>query len=186
MAGNEFFGGMFSKAGWSIKNKKRTDDQELVKNEFIEIDGNDGSELIDSLYVIQTREVLDASFKNQADLINEYRAMSTHPEVEGAVDDIVNAVVTATEDDDPVQLEMKDIELSDATKDVINEEFNYILRLLNFDTEAYERVKQWYVDGRLVVHTIIDSDKPKEGIQDLVFLDPRSIRKVKNLSLIHI
>lgn len=168
--------------GWSSDNKKTAEDEDLIKNaQHLDIDNADGSDIIDASYFASTDFATQDSLKQQADAINEYRAMALYPEVEWAIDDIVNALISCDSDQVPVQLNLDNVDLSDGTKAKIAEEFTYLASLMDFNNTAYERVKEWYVDGRLLFQVIVDPNKKKEGIQKLIPLDPRAVRKVTEI-----
>lgn len=122
---------------------------------------------------------LEGTAKSEAELIQRYRNMIQHPEVQMAVDDIVNETINISEDEVPVQCITDDLELSDNVKTKIQDEFNNILKLLDFSNQGYDIFHRWYVDGRLNYHVMIDESKPKKGIQELRYIDPRKLRKVR-------
>ena len=118
--------------------------------------------------------------KNEAQLITRYREMAAQPECERAVDDIVNEAIVGTEYDAPVSIVLDNVEeMDDQIKDRIREEFEGILGMLNFHNRAYDIFRNWYVDGRLYYHIMIDTKQPRAGIQELRFIDPRKIKKVR-------
>lgn len=165
--------------GWASTAQTKNEDDALLKaTDFLDIDNQDGSEVIDASYFASSDFATQDSLKIQSDSINEYRTMSMYPEVEWAVDDIVNAVISCDSDQVPISLNMEDVDLSDATKAKISEEFVYLLGLMDFNNTAYERLKEWYVDGRLLFQVIVNPSKKKDGIQKLIPLDPRAIKKV--------
>jgi hypothetical protein len=124
---------------------------------------------------------LDGTARTEAELVAKYREISLQPELEMAIDDIVNEAID-TDADTVVQINTDKItQYSDSVKNKIREEFSNILDLLNFQTEAYELFKRWYVDGRLFYHVIIDEKNPRAGIQELRYIDPRKIRKVREV-----
>ena len=122
---------------------------------------------------------MDGIARNEFDLIRRYRDMSMHPEVDSAVDEIVNEAINSSLDDSPVQIELSNLEVSESIKKKIREEFNYIKRLLHFDTRAHEIFRTWYVDGRIYYHKVIDLANPKAGILELRYIDPLKIKKVR-------
>ena len=122
---------------------------------------------------------MDGIARNEFDLIRRYRDMSMHPEVDSAVDEIVNEAINSGLHDSPVQIELSNLEVSESIKKKIREEFEYIKRLLSFDTRAHEIFRTWYVDGRLYYHKVIDLSNPKAGITELRYVDPLKIKKVR-------
>ena len=125
---------------------------------------------------------MEGSIKNEIDLINRYRDMANQPECDAAVDDIVNeAIVISSEKENVLDLDLSDLGASDGIKDKIHDEFTSIMNILDFNKKGYEIFRKWFVDGRLYYHMIIDESKKKQGIQELRFIDPRKIRKVREV-----
>jgi len=122
---------------------------------------------------------IDGVARNEFDLIRRYRDMSMHPEVDSAIDEIVNEAINSSLDDTPVQIELSNLEVSESIKKKIREEFQYLLRLLHFDTRAHEIFRTWYIDGRIYYHKVIDLANPKSGITELRYIDPLKIKKVR-------
>jgi hypothetical protein len=122
---------------------------------------------------------IDGVARNEFDLIKRYRDMSMHPEVDSAIDEIVNEAINSSLDDTPVQIELSNLDVSESIKKKIREEFQYILRLLKFDTRAHEIFRTWYIDGRIYYHKVIDLANPKAGITELRYIDPLKIKKVR-------
>ena len=108
---------------------------------------------------------LEGVFRSEFDLIKRYREMCLHPEVDSAIEDIVNEAVVSDSNDSPVEIELSNLNASDGIKNKIRKEFKYILDLLDFDKKAHEIYRNWYIDGRIYYHKIIDLKNPQEGIQ---------------------
>ena len=117
--------------------------------------------------------------RNEYELIKRYRDMALHPECDSAVDEIVNEFVVSDADDSPVEIELSNLDVSAGVKKKIRDEFNYIKKLLNFDKNAHQIIRTWYIDGRTYYHKVIDLDKPKRGILELRYIDPLKLRKVR-------
>ena len=122
---------------------------------------------------------IDGVARNEFDLIRRYRDMSMHPEVDSAIDEIVNESINSGMDDSPVSIELSNLQVGEPIKKRIREEFDYIKRLLHFDTRAHEIFRTWYIDGRLYYHKVIDLANPKAGILELRYIDPLRIKKVR-------
>jgi hypothetical protein len=105
--------------------------------------------------------------------------MALHPEVDGAIEDIVNEAIVSDTNDSPVQIELSNLNASDGLKKKIREEFKHILELLDFDKKCHEIYRNWYVDGRLYYHKVIDVKKPQEGLQELRYIDAIKMRFVR-------
>jgi hypothetical protein len=122
---------------------------------------------------------LDGTAKTEAELVNRYRSMLQQPEVQAAVDDIVNEAITISDENRVVECVTDDVDMPDSIKKKIREEFENVLKLLDFSNQGYEIFSRWYVDGRLYYHAVIDETAPKKGIQELRYIDPRKIRKIR-------
>jgi hypothetical protein len=122
---------------------------------------------------------LEGTAKSEAELVQKYRTMLQQPEVQQAVDDIINESVNISFDEKPVECITDDLDLPDNIKKKIRDEFNNVLKLLDFSNQGYDIFQKWYVDGRLNYHVMIDEQNPKKGIQELRYVDPRKLRKIR-------
>jgi hypothetical protein len=122
---------------------------------------------------------IEGVFRNEYDLIKRYREMSLHPECDEAIEDIVNEAIVADLNDSPVEVDLSNLQVSDSIKKIIRAEFKYIKDLLDFDSKAHELFRNWYVDGRLYYHKVIDLKNPEAGIQELRFIDALKIKYVR-------
>ena len=121
----------------------------------------------------------DNQARNEFEMIRRYRDMALHPEVDSAVDEVVNEFIVSDAYDTPVEVNLDGLDAGMGIKKKIRDEFEYIKRLLNFDNRAHEIVRSWYIDGRLFYHKVIDLDNPKKGITELRYIDPMKIKKVR-------
>ena len=124
---------------------------------------------------------LEGSIRNELELITRYREMANHPELEMAIDDIVNEAITHDVTGRTVDIILDKLKQPEAVKKKIIEEFENILDMLNFGNLSDDLFKRWYIDGRIYYHVVVDEKKPKEGIQELRYIDPRKIRKVREV-----
>jgi hypothetical protein len=122
---------------------------------------------------------IEGIYRTEFDLIKRYREMALHPEVDSAIEDIVNEAIVSDTDDTPVKIELSNLNASDGIKKKIREEFKHILDLLDFDKKSHEIYRNWYVDGRLFYHKIIDLKNPHEGIKELRYIDALKIKYVR-------
>ena len=118
---------------------------------------------------------------NEFELVRKYREVALHPEIDSAIDDIVNEAISSDLDFSPVTVELSNLQSSDKIKKSIKEEFKQILRLLNFDKKCHNIFRRWYIDGRLHYHKIIDFDNPKEGIKEIRYIDSLKIKRVREI-----
>lgn len=125
---------------------------------------------------------LDGMPRNEVEMITKYREMSMQAEVENAINDICNEAIVRDDSGKCVDLIMDNLEIPEFIKDRIKEEFDNVLRLLNFGNFGPDLFRRWYIDGRIYFHVIIDKDKPEEGIKELRYIDPRKIRKIREIT----
>ncbi len=122
---------------------------------------------------------IEGVYKTEYDLIKRYREMALHPECDGAIEDIVNEAIVSDLNDSPVQIDLDNLNAGDSLKKKIREEFKTILELLDFDKKSHEIYRNWYVDGRLYYHKVIDLKNPHDGIQELRYIDALKMRYVR-------
>ena len=123
----------------------------------------------------------DGRERTEQDLIRRYRDIAQQPECDSAIEDIINEGIVANEKDQAVAIELDRLILSKKIKDRIHEEFDVVLQLLDFDTKGHDIFRRWYVDGRLFYHKVIDQKNPKKGVQELRYIEPKKIRRVKEI-----
>ena len=124
---------------------------------------------------------IEGVYKSEYDLIKRYREMALHPEVDGAIEDIINEAIVSDQNDSPVQIDLQNVPASDKLKDIIRQEFKYIKEILDFDKRCHEIMRNWYVDGRIYYHKVIDLEKPQEGIKESRYIDPMKIKLVRKI-----
>src|SRR5210317_2421389 len=151
---------------------------ENVKS-FAPPSNDDGSVVVSEGGVFGTTVDLENTVKNESALISKYRDMSQQPEAERAIDDIVNEAIVVDESQASVELNLDNAELSENIKQTIRDEFYEILSLMKFNYKGYDIFRNWYIDGRMYYHIMIDEKNPRAGIQELRYIDPRKIKKVR-------
>jgi len=127
---------------------------------------------------------LDGNFKTEYDMVVKYRMMAMHPEVDSAIEDIIQEAIVTDQNDSPVQIDLANLDVSESVKNMIRDEFDYIKNLIGFDTKAHEMFRRWYIDGRLYYHKVIDLKRPQDGILELRYVDPQKIKKVRQINKI--
>jgi hypothetical protein len=161
---------------------------EFKRNEPVEAapsfapkEADDGAVIVAAGGAYGTYIDLDGTVRTEAELVTKYREMSLQPEIDTAVDEIVNESISVDEET-MVSINLDDLEdLPERVKKAIRDEFVSVLKLLNFNNQGYEIYRRWYIDGRLYYHAIIDKDNPSEGVKELRYVDPRKIRKVREI-----
>ncbi len=122
---------------------------------------------------------IEGVYRTEFELIKRYREMALHPECDSAIEDIVNEAIVADSHDSPVEIELSNLNASDGIKKKIRDEFKYIKELLDFDSKAHEIYRNWYIDGRLYYHKVIDLKNPHLGIEELRYIDAMKMRYVR-------
>ena len=122
---------------------------------------------------------IEGQYRTEFDLIKRYREMSLHPEADGAIEDVVNEAIVSDLYDSPIEIELSNLNATDKLKKAIRKEFKYIKEILDFDKKSHEVFRNWYVDGRLYYHKVIDMKKPQEGIKELRYIDPMKMKFVR-------
>jgi len=124
---------------------------------------------------------IEGVFRNEYDLIKRYREMSLHPECDEAIEDVVNEAIVSDLNDTPVEIDLSNLPAGDNIKKIIRDEFKYIKDLLDFDSKSHEIFRNWYVDGRLYYHKVIDLEDPHGGIQELRYIDALKVKYVRQM-----
>ena len=120
--------------------------------------------------------------KNDFDLVRKYRQTAEHPECDQAIEDIVNESIVSSENQPSVSISLDYLNYADPIKKKIHNEFLHILKMLHWNERAHEIFKRWYIDGRIYFHKMVDENDPKKGVVELRYIDPKSIRKVREVS----
>jgi len=164
--------------GFSITRKKQEQDP---KQNFTTPQADDGTTTVAAGGYFGSYLDMEGTAKNEADLVRRYREISLHPECDQAIEDICNEAIVSSEEKDSVRVTLENIPFGNEVKKRIDEEFLTVLKLMNFSTKGFEIFKRWYVDGRIFYQKIIDRETPKNGITELRYIDPRKIKKVREL-----
>ena len=146
----------FNFFGWNLKRTKKENDQKTAES-FVLPNNDDGAVTVEGVAGAYGAYIdFDATVKNEFELVTRYRELAHLPEVDFAIDDIVNEMIVIDGENDSVQINLSNLKTSATVKKAIEKEFQNILSLLDWNNQAYEIVKKWYVDGRLFHHIIID------------------------------
>jgi len=168
--------------GFEFKRTKKDEGQEKLKS-VIAPKSDDGAGYITASgsHFGQYIDIDGDNAKDNVTLIQKYRGISIHPEVDMAIEDIVNEAIVNNGDDDTIKLNTDEIEAPDNIKKQIQEEFKHVLSLFDATEHAHDLFKRWYIDGRIYHHILVDENNEKAGIQELRFIDSIKIRKVKEV-----
>lgn len=161
-------------------------EQEEVKKQQIEQTfalpaNDDGAVTLQTGAYFGTYVDLEGVIRNEVELITRYREMAMQPELETAIDDIVNEAIVVQDSGVPVAINLDELKQPETIKKKIAKEFDTIMELLDFANNGHEMFRRWYVDGRLFYNVMINKDKPRDGIYELRYIDPRRIRKVREI-----
>ena len=164
--------------GFSItKATKKAD----PKQSFTTTQADDGTQTVAAGGYFGQYLDMEGTAKSEADLIRRYREVALHPECDMAIEDIINEAIVANELRDAVRVNVIDLPYGKEVRRKIEDEFKNVLRLLNFNTKGHDIFRRWYVDGRMFYHKIIDRDSPIKGITELKYIDPRKIKKIREI-----
>lgn len=175
---------MINLFGFEIRrksDKKQKNELEPTQKSFALPDNTDGAVTIQSGAYYGTYVDLDGTVRNEIELITRYREMSMQPEMESAISEIVNEAIVMDDSGKSVEINLDELEQPESIKKKIREEFDNTLKLLNFGNMGSEIFKRWYVDGRLFYHIIIDEANTAKGVQEIRYVDPRRIRKIREI-----
>ena len=173
--------------GFQITNEKTKKQEEpkdisnITEKSFALPQNDDGAVTLQTGAYFGTYVDLEGVVRNEIELITRYREMAMQPELETAIDDIVNEAIVMQGHEEPLTINIDDLKASDTIKKRIREEFENILRMLNFGNMGSELFRRWYIDGRMFYHVVIDETRPRDGIKELRYIDPRRIRKVREI-----
>ena len=151
------------------------------KQNFSTPQAEDGTQVVAAGGYFASHLDMEGNAKTEADLIRRYREISIHPECDMAIEDIVNEAIVSNENKQAVRLMTDNVPYSRDIKRRLEEEFTEILRLLQFNSRGHELFRRWYVDGRIYFQKIIDTETGKKGITELKYLDPRKIKKIREV-----
>ena len=122
---------------------------------------------------------IEGVFRTEFDIVKKYRDMALHPECDTAVEHVVNEAIVSDLNDSPVEIDLNNLQVSASLKKVIRNEFKFIKDLLEFDKKSHEIFRNWYVDGRLFYHKVIDLQKPDEGIKEVRYIDALKMKLMR-------
>lgn len=164
--------------GWNMKKPK---DEVVDRPSFAPEVKDDGALVVAAGGAYGSYVDLEGSARSEAELVARYRDMALHPEVDAAINSVVDEAVVMDENY-IVRVILDDVDtVSDNVKKKIEDEFKGVLQMLDFQNQAFDIFKRWYIDGRLYYHAIIDPKKPQDGIKELRYIDPRKMRKVREI-----
>jgi hypothetical protein len=166
--------------GFEIQRKKSVTPEQQKTPIVPELE--DGSTVVTSAGGYYAQMVnLEATIRSENDLIRRYREVAQYPDCDSAIDDVTNEAIIAEEDNAPVELVLDNLKVSASIKKRMSEEFTSILKLLKFEKKGHDIFRNWYIDGRIYYHVLIDEKNVQNGIVELRYIDPRKIRKIKNI-----
>ena len=168
--------------GFQITRDSNQDKPATSKQAFTVATPDDGTTTISAGGYFGQYLDMEVNAKNDYDLIRRYREIAQHPECDMAVEDIINEVVVSDERDSPVSISLDKLNISENIKGKIRDEFQECLSLLNFDEKGHDIFKRWYIDGRIYFHKVIDPKSPRTGLTEIRYIDPRKIKKVREVT----
>ena len=164
--------------GFSITRARKQSDP---KQSFTTSQADDGTQTVAAGGYFGSYLDMEGTAKSEADLIRRYREIALHPECDMAIEDIVNEAIVANENKQPVRLLLDNLPYGKDIRRKIEDEFETVLELMNFNTKGHDIFRRWYVDGRIYYQKIIDRNDTKKGITELKYIDPRKIKKIREV-----
>ena len=164
--------------GFSISKIKKQADP---KQAFTSAQADDGTQTVNAGGHFGSYLDMEGTAKTEQDLVRRYREIALHPECDMAIEDIVNEAIVANELKDAVRVNLIDLPYGKEVRQKIEDEFKEVLRLMNFNTKGHDIFRRWYVDGRIYYHKIIDRESPVKGITELKYIDPRKVKKIREI-----
>ena len=164
--------------GFTIAKEKKP---ELQNQSFVTPVSDDGASTISAGGYYGTFVDIDASAKSESEIISRYREIAKYPDCDNAIEEIVSEAIAAVDDEPLVRIDLDKTNLSNNLKKIITNEFETLIGILQFQDKGQEYFRRWYVDGRIYFQKVIDTSNPKLGVQDLRYIDPRKIRKVREV-----
>jgi len=162
-------------------NITRVKPQTDPKQQFSQPAAEDGTQVVAAGGFFGSYLDMEGTAKTEQDLIRRYREIALHPECDMAIEDIVNEAITSNENKQSVKVITDDLQYSSKIKVRIEQEFAEVLRLLQFNTRGHDLFRRWYVDGRIFFQKVIDAENTKNGITELKYLDPRKVKKIREV-----
>ena len=151
------------------------------KQQFSQPQAEDGTQVVAAGGFFGSYLDMEGTAKTEQDLIRRYREIALHPECDMAIEDIVNEAITSNENKQSVKVVTDQLNYSSKIKQTIETEFAEVLKMLQFNTRGHDLFRRWYVDGRIFFQKVIDAENPKNGITELKYLDPRKIKKIREV-----
>ena len=124
---------------------------------------------------------IDGTTNNEIELIRKYRDIAMMADIDTAIDDIVNDSIANLDDEAPIKIDLDEVDLSKNIKKIVQEEFQLLLNMLDFNLRAQDYFRHWYIDGRLFFHKVVDTANLKKGLADIRYIDPRKIKKMREI-----
>jgi len=167
--------------GFEIKRKEAEDPKKRPSIVPAQDDDGAGYVTASGSHYGQYLNLGDDDSKDNYQLIMKYRGVGMHPEVDAAIEDIVNEAISSNDDGQVIDVTMDNLKVSESIKKQIKDEFDNIASMLNFNESGHDIFRRWYIDGRVYHHLVVDESNLKQGIQEIRFIDSARMRKVKQV-----
>jgi hypothetical protein len=168
--------------GFEFGKKKTADqNQEEVLQKFSVPETFDGTVTVEAGGFFSSAIDYTGTLKDESSSVIQYRNMAVYPEIDNAIEEIVNSAIVKGTEKRPVKMDLREVPISEAIKTKIYKEFDKIVSLLDFQDRGYEIFRRWYIDSKLFYNIVIDKDNPQEGIKEILPIDPMKIKKVRKV-----
>jgi hypothetical protein len=172
----EAFGFQFGK-----KQQSKVEKENQALQKFTAPEVFDGTVTIEAGGYFSSSIDYTGTLKDETSSVIQYRNMSVYPEVDNAIEEIINASIVPGSDKKPVKIDLKDLPVNDQIKNKIYKEFETIIQLLDFNNKSYEIFRRWYIDSKIFYNIVIDKDSPQDGIKEIIPVDPLKIKKIRKV-----
>ena len=130
--------------------------------------------------IIKYEQNKDQALLNLPSLIDRYRDLAQESEINEAINIITEEVIHPDYNNEIITINLNELEEEYQNKQIIEdirESFEKILDLLDFEKNAYKYFRDWYIDGRICFESVYNADDIKQGIQDIIQVDPIKLKK---------
>jgi len=165
--------------GFSIGKKKQQ--KEVQNTDIVTPDSYDGSYVLESGGIFGYTIDFSGSVRDENHMIQHYRSMALYPEVDAAIEDIINEAIVMDQDRKPIKLNLDHVNLSETIKTKVYSEFNQIMKMLDFSNKGSDIFRRWYIDSKVFYYKKIDKNDLRKGIIELVPVDPIKIKKIRKI-----
>lgn len=106
--------------------------------------------------------------KDKGARVRDYRIIAAFAEVADALDEICDEIINKDDNHQTATLQFKNINLTDAQKEVINKEFGKYINYFDLENKGWDYFRQLLIEGEVYWEHIIHEKHPQEGILGVI------------------